>query len=154
MKKTLLTVLVLGMVVTTQASGEILRCEGSIVNSRNDFEKRITVYIDVVIPDEIAEEYILTLADEKTGKLRSLLSPTPLVRKTFLEIAKSFDKGGKQQPKRYDFIVTKMPDNSNSLVGFVYGFEPWILKVDTWKANKPFIFFQTGIDDFIQGECK
>jgi hypothetical protein len=153
--KVLLAVTVLAMVVTTQANGEILKCEGSIVNSRNDFDKRITVYINVVIPDDNAEEYVLTLADKENWKFKSLIRPSPLVKKTFIEIAQSLDKGGRHKSERYDFIVTKMPDNNNSLVGFVYGYTPWILKVDTWIENKPFKFFQTGgSDHLIQGECK
>ena len=79
--KVLLAVTVLAMIVTTQANGEILKCEGSIVNSRNDFDKRITVYINVVIPDDNAEEYVLTLADKENWKFKSLIRPSPLVKK-------------------------------------------------------------------------
>ena len=154
MKKVLLAVIFLAIVVDAEANSEILKCEGSLVNSRNDFEKRITIYIDVAIPDKGAEGYVLALTDKNTGDFKELLSPTPLVKKSFIAISKSLDKGGKQKPERYDFIITKMPDKNNSLVGFVYGFSPWILKVDTWKENKPFILFQTGFDDLIQGECK
>lgn len=154
MKKVYLAAAVLAMIVTTQANGEILKCKGSIVNSNaSDFDKRITVYIDVVVPDDNAEEYVLTLADKKNGQFKSFLKHNPIVKKTFIEISKSIDKGRKQKSERYEYIVTKMPDNNNSLVGFVYGYEPWILKVDTWMENKPFSFFQTGFDHLIQGEC-
>ncbi len=160
MKKILLAVTILATIVTTQVNGEILKCEGSIVNSRYDFEKRISVYIDVVIPDANVEEYVLTLADKESRKSKilitpkSVIAPIPLVRKSFIEITESLDKGGKHKSIRYDYIITKMPDSNNSLVGFVYGVDPWILKVDTWKKNKPFTFFQTGSDNLIQGECK
>ena len=152
MKKLILATF-LSMIFMAQANGEILKCEGAIVNSKgNEFEKRITYYIDVVMPDENAEEYVLTLADKKTGQFKSLLQYNPYVRKTFIEIATSLDKGKPQVPERYEYIVTKMPDKNNSLYGFIYGYTPWILKVDTWIKNKPFTFFQGG--QLIEGECK
>jgi hypothetical protein len=132
-----------------------LNCVGSIVNSKNAFERRITVYINVVIPDDTSEEYVLTLGDKESGRSKSLIipksviTPTPLVRKSFIEIAESLDKDRKNKAVRYNYIITKMPDSNNSLVGFIYGVEPWILKVDTWKENKPFTFFQTGSDKLI-----
>jgi len=157
MKRIILIVIAVTLfdvVVGAVANSETLRCEGSIVNSRNDFEKRITIYIDVAIPEKGTEGYILALTDKNAGNFKELLSPTPLVKKGSIAISTSLDKCGKQRPKRYDLIITKMPDKNNSLVGFVYGFSPWILKVDTWKQSKPFTFFQTGSGNLIQGECE
>jgi len=72
MKKLILLVIFLSMIVTVQANAEILKCEGAIVNSKaNDFDKRITVHINVVVPDGNAEGYVLTLAEKKTGKFKS-----------------------------------------------------------------------------------
>ena len=157
MEKIFFVATILIFIVPALSNGEILKCEGCIVNSTNDFDKRITYYIDIVIPADNAEEYLFTLADKNSGKFKSFLQHNPIVRKTFIDVSSSLykDKGGKrQQSERYEYIITKMPDNNNSLVGFVYGYEPWILKIDTWKKNKPFLFFKTGCDDLIQGECK
>ncbi len=45
-----------------------------------------------------------------------------------------------------------MPSTHDSLYGFIYGYTPWILKVDTWQEGKPFSFYQAG--QLIQGQCK
>ena len=45
--------------------------------------------------DDNAEEYVLTLADKKNGQFKSFLKHNPIVKKTFIEISKSIDKGRK-----------------------------------------------------------
>ena len=155
MKKTSLAIIILLIISSTLYAGEILQCEGSIVNSINDFDKRITYNIKIVIPTKNAEEYVLTLSEKDSGKFKSLLQHNPVVRKSFIEISTTLDKdkGGKrQQADRYEYIVTKMPGNHDSLHGFIYGYTPWVLNVDTWEKGKPFSFFQTG--KLIQGKCE
>ena len=142
MKKLPLAIIIMATFVTTQANGEILKCEGSIVNSRNEFEKKIIFHIDIVIPSDNAEKYVLTLADKDSGQFKSLLQHNPIVRKTFIEIATSLIGSKPLPPDRYEYIVTKMPDRNNSLVGFVYGYSPWILKVDTWKEKNLLYSFE------------
>jgi hypothetical protein len=123
--KILLSATIFALIIAAQANGEILNCDGSIVNSLNDFDKRITVHIDVAIPTDNDKEFILTLANKDNKQFESLLAHNPPVRKSFIELDSSLnqDKGGKkQQSERYEFIVTKMPDNNNSLYGFIYGY--------------------------------
>jgi len=82
MKKIFFVLTILILIVPALSNGEMLKCEGYIVNSTNDFDKRITYYIDIVIPADNAEEYVIALADKDSGKFKSLLQHNPILRKT------------------------------------------------------------------------
>ena len=63
--------------------------------------------------------------------------------------------GNSTSSNRHDFIVTQMPDEENSLIGFfLVGSNVNSIRVDLWKKDKPFIYFDSYNNEIIKGNSE
>ena len=63
--------------------------------------------------------------------------------------------GAAKSSHRHKFIVTRLPGNGNSLIGF-YVTGPYVnsIRADLWKKGKPFIYFDSYNNEVIKGHCE
>lgn len=132
-------------VSTIYASPLIVRCSANQTWGNKD----ISIEINIALPDT-TDNYLAIL--DRSGEYNALNNyDTVGVGK--LEVTETVGKAS--QSRRHDFVVTRMPSNSNSLIGFYvrYSYVNSI-RVDLWQKNKPFIYFDTFNNEILRGTCE
>ena len=128
------------------SSAEVFRCKGSVKWGGQN----IAVRLDVVLPDE--QDRILTLSTHK-GEFKEIVALSS-VGTGRLEITESVGNET-ASPSKYKFLVTRTPDKSNSLVGFVVkDTYVKVLRADLWKKEKPFTLYSSDWDEVLTGKCE
>jgi hypothetical protein len=128
----------------------VVRCIGESTTTWEDLAaKEIQMRIDVVIPEKL--DRLMTMLSEK-GEHLGLVDPWP-VGVGDIEITLSLR--GQSQSSRHKFIVTRMPDSANALIGF-YKTNAYIqtLRADLWEKAKPFVFFDALNKQVVSGHCQ
>jgi hypothetical protein len=128
----------------------VVRCTGDHTTTWGDMGNQgIQTHIDVVIPEKL--DQLMTLLSEK-GEQLGLADPWP-VGVGDIEVKLSI--GNQSQSSRHKFIVTRMPDSANALIGF-YKMSSYIqtLRADLWEKDKPFVFFDALNKQVVSGHCQ
>jgi len=99
---------------------------------------------------------------EKNDRILSFLSPTSqdpnlpgdaMVGIGSIQINEQM--GDAKYSRRHPFIVTRFPDDNNSLIGFYLIKQyVYVIRADLWKKDKPFIYFDSYNNDVIKGNCE
>lgn len=122
------------------AYGEVLRCKGEFTS----IETKYPIQLDIVLPESYRlSAWITTFSGEPKGIV------IPRLGEGIIEVDTGFTK-------RFKFFVTRQPDDSeNSLVGFYYE-ESYIqtVRVDIWKKDKPFFYYESFRNQLITGNCE
>lgn len=144
-----------------QVKAEILRCMGEInwngTTSKEFMGQPLGVQLDIVVPEDNDEIFTGGLLSTKGvfdqfGKLDSVY------HRGTIEISESLGEGKTKVIKnqgRYDLVVTQIPSNGYSLIGFMIpdGIHIWSIRVDTWDKGKPFYLYRSDMNEFIVGTC-
>ena len=138
MKKYIAIILLL---FSSSAYSEVLRCknENTLIGSN-----KYPIQLDIVLPESYklyAE--LSTFSGESKGIFISHLG------EGIIEVSTP-------NTKRFKFLVTQRPSESgNSLIGFYYqDSHIHTVRVDTWKQNKPFFYYESFLNQFITGNCE
>lgn len=144
------------------SNADILKCTGGRTWNENELGKFmgeiLEVQLDIVVPEKKDEKFIPGLLS-KDGKFERIENSMLQFRKSTIEITESLGKGETKAIKnqgRYGFIVTRMPSESNSLIGFLIpdGSHVWSIRVDSWKKDKPFYLYRSDWNELVTGNCR
>jgi hypothetical protein len=62
--------------------------------------------------------------------------------------------GDSKSSHRHQFIVTRLPDDENSLIGFfLVDSYVYAIRADLWKKNKSFLYFDSFNNEVVRGTC-
>lgn len=138
--------LTLAWICGSAAFADVYRCRGSFKWGPGTIDVRL----DVVPSDEL--DRMVTITTPR-GVVTDVLVGSP-VGVGRLEIVESFESVS-QPAHKYKFIVTQLPDKSNSLVGVaVRGPILLVLRADLWKPERPFRLYRTDWDEVLTGTCE
>jgi len=136
--------LILAQVTSVEAVPVVVQCSGE-----KPFGNQIMhVKIDIVLPKKT--DKFVWIADKDGTDLH--LSDTTPVGVGSIEITEIL--GGTKESHRHDLVVTRMPSDNNSMVGF-YLTNSYInsVRVELWKKTKAFIYFDTYNNEVLRGAC-
>ena len=141
-----LVLIILTQVTPAVANSLVVRCSAET----HWWGETINIQIDIVLPEKA--DKIVAIGDNK-GKdfvFPDIMTPVGLGS---VEIIEKF--GNTKQSHRHIFIVTRLPDESNSLIGF-YLVNSYVntIRADLWKNPKTFIYFDTYNNEVLHGKCQ
>ena len=137
------------LISNANASPLIVRCLGSSTIWGNT----VKIKIEITLPDKL--DQVLTTSSLKDKNTELLQQPSPYTSVGMGTIQIIEQIGSQKSSHRHKFIVTRLPDSYNSLIGF-YVTGPYVnsIRADLWKKGKPFIYFDSYNNEIIKGHCE
>lgn len=149
MKKTIAAaiLIVLTQITPVEASPLTVRCSAKASFGNMPIE----VQIDIALPEKI-NKYIKYVFVSRDGKEVEVIEEIS-VGIGAIEITEN--AGGGKESHRHKFIVTRMPSDVNSLIGF-YTINQYVnsIRVEWWEKTKTFIYFDTYNNEVLRGTCR
>lgn len=131
---------------SARADESFVRCHGEEIGAEG-VGRRV---VDVVIALARSRDEVLSttrIADWKLGELKAVLSLVPV---GIGRVEASVAVVGSSQPvvASHDFTETQRPTGSNSLIGFYFDRNGYLvsLRADLWEKDKPFMMFMTSAE--------
>lgn len=109
----------------------------------------IKVIVEIALPQEAN---MLLQVSTRDGKIAAVPDGT-LVGLGTIQVTEAL--GQAEESHRHEFLVTRMPDEKNSLVGF-YLTNSYVnsIRADLWEKEKRFLYFDTYNNEVLRGECQ
>lgn len=135
------------MINNVNANPLTVRCQGST----KLWGKTIKVKIEIVLPDKIDKTLVTYLPENKSIDQLQLYGTKVGIG----TIQINEQMGATKSSHRHKFIVTRLPSDDNSLIGF-YVTGPYVnsIRANLWEKGKPFIYFDSYNNEVIKGHCE
>ena len=114
-------------------------------------DQKVKILIEIVIPEKKDRGVMLWSKEKQKAEII-----IPIVSVGLGTIQINEQLGESKSSHRHQFFVTQLPDNENSLIGFYFANSSYIntIRVDLWKKNKPFTYFDSYNNEIIQGSSE
>jgi len=136
--------LILTQATSVEATPVVVQC-----SAEKPFGNQIMhVQIDIALPKN-TDKFVWTA--DKDGAALHVSDTTP-VGIGSIDITEIL--GEAKESHRHDFVVTRMPSDNNSMVGF-YLTNSYVnsIRVELWKKTKAFVYFDTYNNEVLRGTC-
>jgi len=112
----------------------------------------IQVLIDIALPDK-ADQHLFVADHDGKNMLVPDISSVGMGK---IEISERLYVGSEHRHShRHSFIVTRMPNDQRSLVGFyVVGTYVNSISAELWKEEKAFVYFDSYHNEVLRGKCE
>ncbi len=110
-------------------------------------DQKVKVQIEIVLPEKKDRGVMLWSKEKQKAEI-----VIPIVAVGLGTIQINEQLGEAKSSHRHQFFVTRLPDNENSLIGFYFS-NSYVntIRVDLWKKDMPFTYFDTYNNEIIQG---